>query len=151
MLSARHGAHPVDASFVADDLDVAVFVVDFDRLDGEQHVAILVNRLQVVADRNDDVVTVLGQTAHVDTDPSISGPEVPAVADDHPDVRGAEALGGDVCDDVNRGCVGDRLAGIADLGRDANCRRVGHVHTPDYSVAVTYLFYNLYLKRSNYY
>ena len=107
MLSAWHRAHPMDASLVADDLDGAFLVADFDRLDGEQYVAVLVDRLQVVADLDDDGVAVLGQAAHVDADSPTDGPEVPLVSDRHPDVRGAEALGGDVCDNVGHGRVGD--------------------------------------------
>lgn len=100
MLSARHRAHSVEAALIAEDLDVAALAVDHDRLHREQYVPVVVDGLQVVANCDDDVVEVLGQAAHVDADPSTCRPEVPLVADRHPDVRGAEALGGDVCDGV---------------------------------------------------
>ena len=131
MLSARHRAHLGDAALVAEDLDHLGLAVDLDRLDREQHVPGVVGRLQVLVDRDDEVVGVLGQSAHVDADPPASGPEVPALADGHTDVRGAEAFGDDVLDGVVIRRVGDRLARVADLGCDANCRRVGHVRAPD--------------------
>ena|GEM_PF-1912233 len=131
MLSARHRAHLGDAALVADDPDHLVLAVELDRLDREQHVPGIVGCLQALVDRDHEVVAVLGQTAHVDADPPTGGPEVLAGADRHPDVRGAEALGDDVLDGIVGRRVDDRLAGVADLGCDVNCRRVGHVRAPD--------------------